>query len=53
MNFQRYIGAFVFLLSGLGIFNQYDTVKPNQEIVIQFQKAETELNNVEAAIVSV
>ena len=53
MKFQKYIGALVLLLSGLGIFSQYDTVKPNQEIVIQFQGIETSPQNVEDALASV
>lgn len=42
MNFRKYIGALVFLLSGLGIFSQYDATKPNQEIVLQFQNEITD-----------
>jgi len=53
MNFKKYIGALVFLLSGLGIFSQYDATKPNQEIVLQFQDEITNSEFTELAVASI
>jgi len=53
MNFKKYIGALVFLLSGLGIFSQYNSTKPNQEIVLQFQDEITNSVQPELAIASI
>ncbi|MEM6516600.1 MAG: hypothetical protein AAF688_10495 [Bacteroidota bacterium] len=53
MKFQKYIVALILVLCGFGIFFQYDAVKPNQEIVIQFQGDTAKPVTIENAVATV